>query len=103
MADITETTTAGFYPGGIERIYSPRAPSGSRILPTAGMRVSRFAFTNVNDGDTWTSGLTSILAVAVTALSTNTDTCSAQFTDAGVVTFSCSAANGEYGLTVWSR
>jgi len=109
MADLSETTTAGVYTGGPGRIYSPRSTGSGGLLasqtiqPTAGMRVRRFAFTNVNDADTWTSGLTNIMCIATTALTANTDVCSAQFTAAGVVTFSCTSANGEYGLTVWTR
>jgi len=89
----TATAAGTTYVDTRREVYST---SLSRAVKTEDLSFEVHYFADIDDGDTWTSGIDSLVAVAWQDEDPTSDTASAVITTqaTGVVTFKAGAANG---------
>lgn len=94
----------GLY-GGVNAVDAALITNGTHQANRSGLRHRAFYFADIDNTDTWTSGLTTIVAVAWQPDQADTDLVGATLTTAatGVVTFAATNANSNGWLHVWTR
>jgi hypothetical protein len=94
----------GIY-GGVNPVATALTSVGQSHPNRSGLKMTTWYFTDIDDTDTWTSGIPGIVAVAWQANQADTDKVGASLTTAatGVVTFDAENANSAGWLWVLSR
>lgn len=104
---ITAKTTAGYVDpgkgvfGGVNAVDAALISNGTHFADRHGFQFSIFPFADIDDGDTWTSGIHGVIAVAWQADQADTDKVGATLTEAATGTITFDAENADSNGWLW--